>query len=85
LPSEKWGSGASGASLGRHQSATGSSAGGDGLLKDLRLAQEAVRASAAAAALGAHAEAIYAALAKAGEGNADFSAVIRAIHARSAQ
>jgi 3-hydroxyisobutyrate dehydrogenase len=49
------------------------------MLKDLRLAQEAARASGAETALGAHAEEIYAAFAKAGDGNADFSAVIRAI------
>jgi 3-hydroxyisobutyrate dehydrogenase len=55
------------------------------MLKDLRLAQEAARASGAVTALGAHAAEIYGALAVAGEGGADFSAVVRAIRARSAQ
>jgi 3-hydroxyisobutyrate dehydrogenase len=53
------------------------------MLKDLRLAQEAAQATGAHTALGAHAADIYAALAEAGEANADFSAVIRAIRARS--
>jgi 3-hydroxyisobutyrate dehydrogenase len=53
------------------------------MLKDLRLAQEASQASGAATALGAHATRIYAALAEAGEGGADFSSVIRAIRAQS--
>jgi 3-hydroxyisobutyrate dehydrogenase len=52
------------------------------MLKDLRLAQEAARASGADTALGAHATDIYAALADSGQGNADFSAVIRAIRER---
>ncbi len=54
------------------------------MLKDLRLAQEAARETGADTALGAHAEQIYTALAQAGEGDADFSAVIRAIRDRSA-
>ena len=49
------------------------------MLKDLRLAQDAAQAAGLRTALGAHAADIYAALAAAGEGNADFSAVIRAI------
>jgi 3-hydroxyisobutyrate dehydrogenase len=53
------------------------------MLKDLRLAQEAARATGADTALGAHAAAIYAALSEAGQGDADFSAVIRAIRTRS--
>jgi len=53
------------------------------MLKDLRLAQEAARATGAATALGAHAEAIYAAFAQAGEGSTDFSAVIHAIRDRT--
>jgi 3-hydroxyisobutyrate dehydrogenase len=55
------------------------------MLKDLRLAQEAARAAGADTALGAHAAEIYGALAESGEGGADFSAVVRAIRARSAR
>jgi 3-hydroxyisobutyrate dehydrogenase len=53
------------------------------MLKDLRLAQEAARATGADTALGAHAADIYTALSEAGHASADFSAVIRAIRARS--
>jgi len=55
------------------------------MLKDLRLAQDAARAAGAATSLGAHAAEIYGALAESGEGGADFSAVVRAIRARSVQ
>jgi len=55
------------------------------MLKDLRLAQAAAHAAGADTALGAHAAEIYGALAEAGQGNADFSAVIRAIRDRSAR
>ncbi len=53
------------------------------MLKDLNLAEEAARSVGADTALGAHAAEIYDALAKAGRGNMDFSAVIQAIRARS--
>lgn len=46
------------------------------MLKDLRLSQDAAEAAGAATPLGAHARDIYAALAEAGEGGRDFSAVI---------
>ena len=46
------------------------------MLKDLRLSQEAAKASGAATPLGAHAEEIYAAFEKAGHGGADFSGII---------
>ncbi len=46
------------------------------MLKDLRLSQEASKASGAATPLGAHAEAIYAAFDNAGHGGADFSGII---------
>jgi 3-hydroxyisobutyrate dehydrogenase len=49
------------------------------MLKDLLLAQDAARETGAATALGAHAAHIYQALQDAGQGGADFSAVIRAI------
>lgn len=51
------------------------------MLKDLRLSQEAAKASGAATPLGAHAEAIYSDFDKAGHGGADFSGIIR--HLRS--
>jgi 3-hydroxyisobutyrate dehydrogenase len=54
------------------------------MLKDMLLAQDAARAAGADTALGAHAAEIYGRLAEAGEAGADFSAVIRAIRARSA-
>jgi len=54
------------------------------MLKDLNLADEAARSVGADTALGAHAAEIYDALAKAGRGNMDFSAVIQAIRDRSA-
>jgi 3-hydroxyisobutyrate dehydrogenase len=54
------------------------------MLKDLNLAEEAARSVGADTALGAHAAEIYDALAKAGHGNMDFSAVIQAIRNRSA-
>jgi 3-hydroxyisobutyrate dehydrogenase len=53
------------------------------MLKDLRLSQDAARSAGADTALGAHAAAIYEALAEAGQGGADFSAVICAIRERS--
>jgi len=53
------------------------------MLKDLLLAREAARATGADTALGTHAAEIYMALSEAGYGSADFSAVIRAIRARS--
>src|SRR6476620_10157275 len=46
------------------------------MLKDLRLSQEASKASGAATPLGAHAEEIYAAFEKAGHGGTDFSGII---------
>jgi 3-hydroxyisobutyrate dehydrogenase len=51
------------------------------MLKDLRLSQEAAKASGAATPLGAHAESIYEAFEKAGHGGVDFSGIIR--HLRS--
>jgi 3-hydroxyisobutyrate dehydrogenase len=51
------------------------------MLKDLRLSQEAAKASGAATPLGAHAEEIYSAFEKAGHGGVDFSGIIR--HLRS--
>ena len=54
------------------------------MLKDLNLAEEAARSVGADTALGAHAAEIYDALAKAGRGAMDFSAVVQAIRARSA-
>jgi 3-hydroxyisobutyrate dehydrogenase len=54
------------------------------MLKDLRLSQEAAQAAGADTALGAHAAQIYTAMEEAGQGGADFSAVIEAIRARSA-
>jgi 3-hydroxyisobutyrate dehydrogenase len=53
------------------------------MLKDLLLSQEAARAAGADTALGAHAADIYQALAEAGQGGMDFSAVINAIRTRS--
>jgi 3-hydroxyisobutyrate dehydrogenase len=47
------------------------------MLKDLRLSQEAAKASGAATPLGAHAEAIYSDFDKAGNGGTDFSGIIR--------
>jgi 3-hydroxyisobutyrate dehydrogenase len=55
------------------------------MLKDLNLAEEAARSVGADTALGAHAAEIYEALAKAGHGGMDFSAVIQAIRARSTE
>jgi 3-hydroxyisobutyrate dehydrogenase len=54
------------------------------MLKDLNLAEAAARSVGADTALGAHAAEIYDALAKAGRGGMDFSAVVQAIRARSA-
>ena len=53
------------------------------MLKDLRLAQDAAKAAGVKTALGAHAVDIYTALSQAGQDNADFSAVIRAIRNES--
>lgn len=53
------------------------------MLKDLRLAKEAAETVGADTALGKHAEEIYAALEKAGQGGTDFSGVINAIRTRS--
>jgi 3-hydroxyisobutyrate dehydrogenase len=55
----------------------------DLMLKDLKLAEKAAGSVGANTALGAHAAEIYDALAKAGLGSRDFSAVIQAIRARS--
>jgi 3-hydroxyisobutyrate dehydrogenase len=49
------------------------------MLKDLLLSQDAARETGTDTALGAHASRIYQALQDAGQGGADFSAVIRAI------
>lgn len=46
------------------------------MLKDLRLSQDAAKASGAATPLGGHAESIYDAFEKAGYGGADFSGII---------
>jgi 3-hydroxyisobutyrate dehydrogenase len=46
------------------------------MLKDLRLSQEAAKATGAATPMGAHAEEIYAAYDAAGHGGADFSGII---------
>ncbi len=46
------------------------------MLKDLRLSQEASKATGASTPLGAHAEEIYAAFEKAGHGGDDFSGII---------
>ncbi len=51
------------------------------MLKDLRLSQDAAKASGAATPLGAHAEQIYDAFEKSGNGGMDFSGIIR--HLRS--
>ncbi|MGY2050196.1 3-hydroxyisobutyrate dehydrogenase [Methylobacterium sp. JK268] len=51
------------------------------MLKDLRLSQEAAAATGAATPLGAHAEALYAAFAAAGEEGTDFSGIIRHLRA----
>jgi 3-hydroxyisobutyrate dehydrogenase len=53
------------------------------MLKDLLLSQDASRAAGADTPMGRHAADIYAALDQAGQGGADFSAVIGAIRARS--
>jgi 3-hydroxyisobutyrate dehydrogenase len=53
------------------------------MLKDLRLAQQAAKASGVHTALGAQAAEIYGALEAAGDGGADFSAIIRAIRHQS--
>jgi 3-hydroxyisobutyrate dehydrogenase len=47
------------------------------MLKDLKLAQEAARASGARTPLGADAERIYSAYAESGEAGKDFSGIIR--------
>ncbi|KQT69841.1 MULTISPECIES: 3-hydroxyisobutyrate dehydrogenase [unclassified Aureimonas] len=52
------------------------------MLKDLRLAKAAAEAGGVATPLGHHAEAIYAAFAEAGQGDVDFSGIIR--HLRDA-
>jgi 3-hydroxyisobutyrate dehydrogenase len=49
------------------------------MLKDLKLAQEAAKASGAETPLGADAERIYSAYAESGEGARDFSGIIRFI------
>ena len=53
------------------------------MLKDMRLSQEAAQAAGADTALGRHAAEMFAACEKDGQGGQDFSAVIRAIRARS--
>jgi 3-hydroxyisobutyrate dehydrogenase len=53
------------------------------MLKDLRLSQQAAKAANAHTELGAQAEKIYQSLEEHGDGDADFSIVIRAIRARS--
>ena len=49
------------------------------MLKDLRLSQEAAKATGASTPLGAHAESIYDAFEKAGHGGVDFSGIIHAL------
>ncbi len=49
------------------------------MLKDLRLSQEAAKAAGASTPLGAHAEGIYEAFDKAGNGGVDFSGIINAL------
>ncbi len=49
----------------------------DMMLKDLKLAQEAAKASGAKTPLGANAERIYSSYAESGEGGRDFSGIIR--------
>jgi 3-hydroxyisobutyrate dehydrogenase len=49
------------------------------MLKDLRLSQEAAKAAGASTPLGAHAESIYDAFDKAGQGGVDFSGIINAL------
>jgi 3-hydroxyisobutyrate dehydrogenase len=49
------------------------------MLKDLRLSQEAAKAAGASTPLGAHAENIYEAFDKAGNGGVDFSGIINAL------
>jgi 3-hydroxyisobutyrate dehydrogenase len=49
------------------------------MLKDLRLSQEAARDTGAHTALGAHAAALYEAFVAEGQGNVDFSGIIRGI------
>jgi 3-hydroxyisobutyrate dehydrogenase len=51
----------------------------DMMLKDLKLAQEAAKASGAVTSLGANAERIYSSYAASGEGARDFSGIIRHI------
>jgi 3-hydroxyisobutyrate dehydrogenase len=51
------------------------------MLKDLRLSQDAAKASGAATPLGAHAAEIYEAFDKAGHGGVDFSGIIRHLRA----
>ncbi len=53
------------------------------MLKDLRLAKDAAKATGADTQLGQHAAEIFAAYEEAGHGGQDFSAVINAIRARS--
>jgi 3-hydroxyisobutyrate dehydrogenase len=55
------------------------------MLKDLRLSQEAAKASGAATPLGAHAEAIYSAFDQAGHGGVDFSGIIHHLRALAAK
>jgi 3-hydroxyisobutyrate dehydrogenase len=55
------------------------------MLKDLRLSQEAAAAAGADTVLGRHAAELYAAFEAAGHGGADFSGIIEAIRARSAE
>ena len=51
------------------------------MLKDLRLSQEAAKATGAATPLGAHAEEIYSTFEKAGHGGVDFSGIIQHVRA----
>ncbi len=53
------------------------------MLKDMRLSQDAARATGADTALGRHAAALFTAADEAGEGGRDFSVIIEAIRARS--
>ena len=55
------------------------------MLKDLRLSQEASKASGAATPMGAHAEEIYAAFEKAGHGGTDFSGIINYLREMAAK
>jgi 3-hydroxyisobutyrate dehydrogenase len=55
------------------------------MLKDLKLAQEAAASSGAQTALGRHAAEIYMAFEASGHGGSDFSAIINAIRANTAE